>query len=112
LAEFKKHAKAVGLMFINISERERGWQICFCRFRRSCSGERTDKILAESVGKAMSNGEDAITSWFARQRKLSARNFPIGIGDDMAQYRVGKTSVFITTDILLEDSHFDLRKAH
>lgn len=60
----------------------------------------------------MSPREDDITAWFRQQRHLDPKAFPIGIGDDMAEVAVGQGgSVLVTTDMLLDATHFDLHTA-
>lgn len=59
----------------------------------------------------MSSGESSLTDYFASARKLSETDFPIGIGDDMAQMNFAPSgAALITTDMLLDGTHFDSTK--
>ncbi len=56
----------------------------------------------------MASRESEITDYFAKARQLDAKDFPIGIGDDMAQMNLALDSeLLITTDMLLDGTHFD-----
>ncbi len=54
--------------------------------------------------------EDNITSWFASRKELDRKKYPIGIGDDMAEITCSG-NILLTTDMLLEGTHFDLSSA-
>ncbi|HBG77599.1 MAG TPA: thiamine-monophosphate kinase [Phycisphaerales bacterium] len=59
----------------------------------------------------MSATETQLVKYFMKKSRLSAAKFPIGIGDDMAQVKLHKNdSVLITTDMLLDGTHFDTKK--
>ncbi len=59
----------------------------------------------------MSTTETELVKYFTAKGKLPAAKFPIGIGDDMAQAKLPKgDSVLITTDMLLDGTHFDTKK--
>lgn len=62
-------------------------------------------------GSNYMSGEDKITSWFAEKSDAPADMFPIGIGDDMAQIAAPGGSLLVTTDMLLDGTHFDLASA-
>lgn len=56
----------------------------------------------------METSESKITGYFAKMSNLNPADFPIGIGDDMAQMRFGGLdTALITTDMLLDGTHFD-----
>lgn len=57
----------------------------------------------------MTTGEDNITSWFRQKTKIDPYRFPIGIGDDMAMLATNAENILITTDMLLDGTHFDLK---
>jgi len=60
----------------------------------------------------MSATETQLVKYFMKKSGLPAAKFPIGIGDDMAQIKLRKNdSVLITTDMLLDGTHFDTKKA-
>lgn len=59
----------------------------------------------------MNPREDDITAWFKQHSHVSPVDFPIGIGDDMAEVRIEGPGVLITTDMLLDGTHFDLQTA-
>jgi len=55
-------------------------------------------------------GEHALIDWI-RRRTGEAASVPIGPGDDMARVRLGEPDALLTTDTLLEGTHFRLDEA-
>jgi len=56
-------------------------------------------------------GERALINWIRRRTVGDAAAVPIGPGDDMARVRLGEPDVLVTTDTLLEGTHFRLPEA-
>jgi thiamine-monophosphate kinase len=54
----------------------------------------------------MSDGERQFLEWLGGVNQ-SASSVPIGIGDDCAAIRIGEQDLLITTDMLLDGTHFD-----
>jgi len=55
--------------------------------------------------------ERALIEWIRRRTVGDAAAVPIGPGDDMARVRLGEPDVLITTDTLLEGTHFRFPEA-
>jgi thiamine-monophosphate kinase len=65
-------------------------------------------VRLEYLVDKLNTNESKITGYFAEKSILNASDFPIGIGDDMAQMCFGGLdSALITTDMLLDGTHFD-----
>ncbi len=56
----------------------------------------------------MSQDEQAFLEWLQRRDPVHDA-VPVGIGDDCAVIRVGNEDLLITTDVLLDGTHFDSR---
>ena len=56
--------------------------------------------------------EFSFIKWIRGDQKKD-KNVIIGIGDDCASIRINDDNVFlVTTDMLVEGTHFDLKKVH
>jgi thiamine-monophosphate kinase len=58
---------------------------------------------------AEKKGEFALIDWI-RRRSRFGRDVVVGIGDDCAAVRCGNSTVLLTTDAVLEGTHFSFRK--
>jgi len=54
--------------------------------------------------------EFQLIDWIRHHSYLDPDRVPVGIGDDMAVMRLDDQTLLITTDLLLENVHFDLNK--
>jgi len=52
--------------------------------------------------------EFQLINWIRQQKSDLGQNVTTGIGDDMAVLQLGNETVLVTTDMLLDGSHFDL----